>query len=173
MSRKLLILPAVLAALFLASGHVLVIKASPGDKEYLGSLDSELAPDTEELDQVIFHQLSDLSRVRFATPPEATGHITAGRLYNPMHDKSDILAVLLEQQDGEIVLYADVNGDGVISNDEKFVLAPDEDDRYTLSTTLMLPFKSALFKTYPIFIRSFRHVVWSEISPEDRVVEQS
>src|SRR5947209_1811835 len=68
-------------------------RTATADNEYLGSLDNELVPDTQELDQVVFHALRDLAKVKFATPPESGGNVAAGRLYDPLRDKSAILAV--------------------------------------------------------------------------------
>ena len=147
---------------------------TPGDNEYVGSLDNELIADTEELDQVVFHPLRDLSRVKFAKAPETGGHITAGRLYDPLRDKSAILAVLIEQEDGAPVFYVDLDGDGTMSDAERFELEPGENGNpYELQATLQLPMKNALFKSFPIFIQFFKNVQWEELKEDERLVMQS
>jgi thiol-disulfide isomerase/thioredoxin len=148
--------------------------ASPAADEYVGTLDGELIPYSEDLDQVIFHPLRDLSKVKFQTAPDAGGHITAGRLYDPLRDKSAILAVLIEQEDGTLVLFADVDGDGTMSDKERFELSRGEDNSpYIMQTTLQLPMANALFRTYPIFIEYFKDVQWDELKEGERLVMQS
>src|ERR1700730_1401474 len=100
----------------------------PGDTEYTGSLDGELVPHTGDVDQVIFHPLRDLSKIKLATPLEAGVNVTAGRLYDPLKDKSSLLAVLVEPEDDSPILYADLNGDGVLADNERFELKRGADD---------------------------------------------
>ena len=69
--------------------------AAAGDVEYTGKLEPELAADTEDFDQVIFKPVRDLSKIKFATPPEEGASVTACRLYHPPSDKSSILALLV------------------------------------------------------------------------------
>src|SRR3984893_1411857 len=115
----------------------------PGDTEYSGSLDGELVPHTGDVDQVIFHPLRDLSKIKLATPLEAGVNVTAGRLYDPLKDKSSLLAVLVEPEDDSPILYADLNGDGVLADNERFELKRGADDNpYILETTLQLPLKN-------------------------------
>jgi thiol-disulfide isomerase/thioredoxin len=122
----------------------------------------------------VFHPLRDLSRVKFAKAPEAGGHLTAGRLYDPLRDKSAILAVLIEQEDGPPVFYVDLDGDGTMSDAERFELVPGENGNpYELQATLQLPMRNALFKSFPIFIQYFKNVQWEELKEDERLVMQS
>ena len=165
-----------LASAFLLAPGCVTTLASPaaGDTEYTGSLDGELVPHTEDVDQVIFHPLRDLSKVKLATPLEAGTSVTAGRLYDPLKDKSSLLALLVESEDGPPTLYADLDGDGVLADNEKFEMDRGEDDNpYIRQVTLQLPFKNPLFKTYPIFVQYYKNVRWDEMKEDDRLVLQS
>lgn len=170
-TRRLRISLLAASLLFIACA---TFQAGPlSDTEYAGSFDGDLTPLTEDLDQVIFHQLRDLSRVKFQTQPAVSGNVTAGRLYDPLRDKSAILAVLIEGDDSPL-FYADVDGDGILSDSERFELKPDEDGNpYILSTTLQLPMKNALFKSYPIVVQYFKGVQWDELKEDDRLLLQS
>ncbi|MDT4968874.1 MAG: hypothetical protein QOJ64_3611, partial [Acidobacteriota bacterium] len=164
---------ALLAAVI--CGTMSTALAHPGDAEYLGKLDSTLVPYTEDLDQVTFRPLGDLSKIKFATPLESGVKITAGRLYHPPQDKSSILALLVEpNDDGVPYLYADLDQDNVMSDTERFELTRgDEDNPYILETTLRIPIKSPLFQTYPILVKYFKNVQMDDMSEGERLVLQS
>ncbi|HYU97890.1 MAG TPA: TlpA disulfide reductase family protein [Pyrinomonadaceae bacterium] len=161
------------ALLLLLSG----LPASPvqaGDPEYVGTLDGQLVPNTDGLDQIIFRPLRDLSKVKFATPLESGANITAGRLYDPIRDKSVILTLLVEAEDEAPVLYADIDLDGTMADSEKFSLVHDEDGNpYIFQTTIELPFKNALFKSYPIFVQYYKDVQWDEMKEDEKLLLQS
>lgn len=145
-----------------------------GDNEFLGTLDGELVPNTEDLDQIILRPLRDLSKVKFATAPPANASVTAGRLYDPMRDRSAILAVLVQPEDEKPFLYADLDLDSTLSAAEKFELAPDEGGNpYILQTTIPLPIKHPLFKSYPIFVQYFKGVQWNELKEGETLIMQS
>jgi peroxiredoxin len=145
-----------------------------GDAEYVGSLDSQLVPNTEGLDQIVFRPVRDLSKVKFATPPETGAKITAGRLYDPPRDKSAILALLVEPEDEPPVLYADIDLDGTMADNEKFPFEHDEaGNPYIFEVTIELPFKNALFKSYPIFVQYFKDVQWEELKEGETLLLQS
>lgn len=145
-----------------------------GDAEYVGSLDGQLVPNTDGLDQIVFRPLRDLSKVKFATPLEPGANITAGRLYDPIRDKSAILALLVEPEDEPPVLYADTDLDGTMADSEKFPLVHDEEGNpYIFQATIELPFKNALFKSYPIFVQYFKGVQWDELKEGETLLLQS
>src|SRR6185295_7067324 len=161
------------ALMLLLSGlHASPVQA--GDPEYVGTLDGQLVPNTDGLDQIIFRPLRDLSKVKFATPLESGANITAGRLYDPLRDKSAILTLLVEAEDEAPVLYADIDLDGTMTDSEKFSLEHDEEGNpYIFQTTIELPFKNALFKSYPIFVQYFKGIEWEELKEGETLLLQS
>lgn len=168
------LLVVTIALLVADRGAMAITSPPPGDTEYTGALDGQLVPHTEDVDQIIFHPLRDLSKIKLATPIEAGANVTAGRLYDPLKDKSSLLGVLVEAEGESPTLYADLDGDGVLGNNEKFKLERSEEDNpYLLEATLQLPFKNPLFKTYPIFVQYFKNVTWDEMKEGDRLVQQS
>lgn len=170
---RLLALPLSLA--LAGTGLAASLSSLYGDTEYYGKLDAELIAHTEDLDQVVFKPITDLSKIKFATPVESGVKITAGRLYHPPQDKSSILTLLVEpDDDGEPYLYADIDQDGVMANNERFELKRDEDDSpYIFETTLKLPLKSALFQSYPVLVRYYKGVQWDEMGADERLILQS
>jgi peroxiredoxin len=164
----------LLSALLLPLASTLTIRATAGDAEYTGSLDGQLVPNTDGLDQIIFRPLRDLARVKFATPLEPGANITAGRLYDPIRDKSAILALLVEREDEPPLLYADIDLDGTMSDSERIPLVHDEEGNpYIFQATIALPFKNALFTSYPIFVQYFKGVQWDELKEGETLLLQS
>jgi peroxiredoxin len=144
------------------------------DKEYIGKLDAELKPDQDELDEIIFKPIRDLSKIKFATPLEAGGNVTAGRLYHPPQDKSSILTLLVEPEDGEPYLYADLNLDNLMAQNERFALKRGDDDSpYLWEATLNLPLQGVLFPTYPVYVRYLKNVQWDKMKEGERLLQQS
>src|SRR5437867_10189322 len=86
-------------ASFAVFGALLPRQTHAGDTEYLGKLDGDLLPNTEDLDQIIFRPLRDSSKMKFASPLPKDASVTAGRLYDPLRDKSAILALLVLAED--------------------------------------------------------------------------
>jgi thiol-disulfide isomerase/thioredoxin len=166
---------ALLLAILAFGGLSIINAAPPGDAEYVGKLDGELIPYTEDLDQVVFKPLRDLSKIKFATPLEADVKVTAGRLYHPPQDKSSILALLVEPNDeGTPYLYADLDQDNVMADGERFELKRGENDNpYVLEATLRIPIKSTLFQSYPVFVQYYKNVKWDEMGEDERLLLQS
>ncbi|MBD0327611.1 MAG: redoxin domain-containing protein [Pyrinomonadaceae bacterium] len=161
--------------LLMYNGALTTAVSAPGDPEYFGKLDTELIPYTDDLDEVVFKPVRDLSKVKFATPLASGATVTSGRLYHPPQDKSSILALLVEpSDDGEPYLYADLNQDNMMDDGERFTLKQGEDDHpYILEATLKLPIRSALFQSYPVFVQYYKDVQLDEMSKDERLVLQS
>jgi len=146
----------VATAAFLLFAGLVVAGSRAGDTEYLGTLESELAPNTQDLDQITFRPVRDLSKIKTAKPIEQGGSVTAGRLYHPPSDKSSILTVLVEPEDGAPYLYADLNLDNTLTEDERFELKPvDQNNSYILQAVLKVHSRARCFSPF----RS-----WSSIS---------
>ena len=170
--RTLLNLFAIAILLICAGSFAAISRA--GDTEYLGTLDPELIPNREDFDQVTFRPVRDLTKIKTATPLEKGGSVTAGRLYHPPSDKSSILTVLVEPEDGQPYLYADLNLDGSLADDERFELKrAEENNPYILEATLKIPSKSVLFQNFPIVVQYFKGVQWEELKEDERLILQT
>ena len=167
----------VALALALAAAAALAASwrpAAAADVEYTGKLEPELVADTEDFDQVVFKPVRDLSKLKFATPLEEGATVTAGRLYHPPSDKSSILALLVEPEDGPVYLYADLDQNNTLDAPERFTLGrEDADNPYILWATLTLPLKGATFTGYPVVVKYFREVRWDDMQEGERLVLQT
>ena len=174
--RRLFTLSLRLVLIVIAIGYSAILpnNSRAGDTEYLGSLDGELVPNTEDMDQIIFRPLRDLSKVKFASPPPHDASITAARLYDPLRDKSAILALLVLEEGEQPYLYADLDNDNVIADAERFPMKPEEfGNPYILQIIVKLPFKNALFKSYPIVVQYYKNVTWDELKEGENLLLQS
>ena len=172
-SRSRVLAPLILC---LITTGVIVFPCSTrsGDNLFTGTLDGELVPNTENMDQVIFRPLKDMSKVKFASAPSRGANITAGRLYDPLRDKSAILTLLVLAEDEQPFLYADVDLDNTISDNERFPMEPEvAGNPYILQTTINLPLKNALFQNFPITIQYFKNVQWDELKEGETLLMQS
>jgi thiol-disulfide isomerase/thioredoxin len=171
-THRVFVLFAIAALMALAVSFTMTSRA--GDVEFVGTLDPELIPNRDDMDQVTFRPVRDLTKIKTAKPLEPGGSITAGRLYHPPSDKSSILTVLVEPEDGQPYLYADINLDGSLGEDEKFELKREEENNpYILEATLKVPSKGVLFQTFPIVVQYFKGVQWEELKEDERLVLQS
>jgi len=173
--QRLIILAFVLITFILVqSGRTWQPRAIAGDTEFIGSLDGELVANTNDLDQIIFRPVKDLSKIKTASPLPSDGSVTAGRLYDPLRDKSAILTLLVQPEDEQPYVYIDLNLDNNMTEDEKRELEREEErNPYILQTTVELPFKNALFKSYPILVRFLKDVQWEELREGETLLMQS
>lgn len=144
------------------------------DAEYTGKFEPELIPNREDLDQVTFRPLRDLSKVKFEKPLEEGAEVTAGRLYHPPTDKSSILALLVESDDALPVFYADLNLDGLMSSSERFELERGGDDNpYIWEAVVKIPSPGTPFAAIPVFVQYLKNVRWDDMQEGERWVHQS
>ena len=165
---------ALVGAIFALHAALPLTPSRAGDPEYVGSLSGELVANSGDFDQIIFRPMKDLSKIKFATPPESEIKITAGRLYDPIRDKSAILTLLVEPEDDEPFLYADLDLDNVMADSEKVPLErAAENNPYKLEATLQLPFKNPLFKNFPIIVQYYKNVQWDELKEGETLLLQT
>ena len=165
----------VICTLILISAlGLLPFSARADDKEFVGSLDGELVPHTEDLEQIIFRPLRDASKVKLTFEIPKDSKVTAGRLYDPLRDKSAILTLLVLSEDEQPFVYVDLDLDNTLTEQEKFPMEPEEyGNPYILQTIIQLPFKNPLFKSFPIVIQYFKDVAWDELKEGENLLLQS
>jgi peroxiredoxin len=175
--RPIAILPTlafIIVMILILPSLFLPISARAGDKEYFGKLETKLLPNFDEFEEIIFRPITDFSKLKFTTPLERDVNVTAGRLYHPPQDKSSILTLLVEPEDGEPYIYADVDSDKTFADSERFEFKrEDEDDPIELNATIQLPMQGTLFPTYPIVARFYKDVDWSHLKEGERLIQQS
>jgi peroxiredoxin len=146
-------------------------KTVAGDAEFTGKLDPVLTPNEDELDDIVFKPVPDVSKLKFTTPLEKGVSISVALLYNPVQGRKSLLALLVESKD-EPVLYADLDANRTITDNEKFKMK-EEDNPYIFSTNINVPFDSAFFKTFPVHVKYFKDVKFEDMTDGERLVLQS
>lgn len=142
--------------------------------EYTGQFVMELAPDRENLDQVVFQPVRDPAKYKLAKPVEPGAKVTFTFLYNGNTEKLEIPALLVEPQNGAPYIQADVNLDKLFDENEKFPLKQaEEDNPYLLETIVNEPLKSGVFKMFPLFVRFFKDIRRNNMGEGERLAQQS
>ncbi len=162
--------------IFLAIACLLTISVFAGDTEFIGTFEPALSANTEDMDDVIFKPVGDISKLKFETPPSFDeGKITVARLYNPQQDKNVILAAMFEVEDEKPVVYVDTDLNGSFSQSETFQMKREKKDNpYIWQTTVFVPLSSGkFFKSYPIYIQYFRSYKYDDMSEDERLFMQS
>ncbi len=157
--------------LFLVALSLSVGSASADDNEYTGKFESKLVANDDDLDQVIFRPLRDLSKYKTAKPIDDDAVVTAGRLYHAPSDKSAILAFLVEPQGESPYLLADIDLNNEMGEGERFELARDEDGNpFIWKTTVAQPLKEGPFQSFPLLVQYFKNVRWGEMQEGERML---
>lgn len=145
------------------------------NNEFIGAFEPKLVVNTEDMDDVIFKPLKDLSKLNFEEKPnldETT--ITATRLYHPIQEKNVILAALIEVEDEKPAIYVDIDGDGKFSKSELTTMKRQiKDNPYLWQATVEVPFAGKFYQTYPIYIQYFRSYKYDDMAEGERLVRQS
>jgi peroxiredoxin len=173
--QRQLIRPRRLIGLSFAVVSLLVIPTtSSAEQEYTGKFEPQLVVSRENLDQLVFKPMRDLSKVKIAKPPESDATVTAGRLYHALSDKSAILALLVEPEGEDPYLLADVNMDNALDESERFALVrEDSDNPYIWQTTINEPLKEGLFQGFPLFVQYLKRVRSEEMKEDERLILES
>ncbi|HEY3136604.1 MAG TPA: TlpA disulfide reductase family protein [Blastocatellia bacterium] len=165
---RLLALSVVLAS------FIAIAIALPVDQEYTGKLEPQLVVNRDDLEQVIFKPMRDLSKVKIAKPPERDATVTAGRLYHALSDKSAILALLVEPEGDDPYLLADVDLNNSIDESERFALErADSENPYIWQATINEPLKEGLFQSFPLLVQYYRRVRMEEMKEGERLILES
>jgi peroxiredoxin len=150
------------------------VAARFSDNEYTGKLDPQLVVDRDSQEQVIFRPLKDLSRVKLAKPVSEGATVTAGRFYHALSDKSAILALLVEPEGEPPFIYADVNLDNALDENERFELSRGEDNNpYIWEATIKEPLTSGLFHDFPLFVQYYKNVRMDDLKEGERLLLES
>jgi len=144
------------------------------DNEYTGKLDPQLVVDRDNQEQVIFRPLKDLSKVKLAKPVSEGATVTAGRFYHALSDKSAVLALLVEPEGEPPFIYADVNLDNSLDENERFELSKGEDGNpYIWEATIKEPLTGGPFRDFPLFVQYFKNVRMDDLKEGERLLLES
>lgn len=139
--------------------------------EFTGQFDTALVINPEEMDQVVFKNTTrDRGKDAGEFGPDA--HFTTAQLLDPLTGHSSLLALLVEDEDEDPVIFVDLDNDNRISASEKFELK-EADNPYLWEATVIVPVKGGYFTSYPIFVQYFKSIRTSKMTGNDRLIRQS
>jgi thiol-disulfide isomerase/thioredoxin len=165
------LMPRLLTLIFTLTMMLAAVQAAD---EYTGQFVMELAPDRENLDQVVFQPASDLAKYQLTRPIESGARVTFSFLYHGNTEKLEIPALLVEPGSGNPYLWADANLDKQFDESERFVFKREEENNpYIWDAVVNQPLKSGVFKSFPLFVKFFRDVRREDMGEDDRLALQS
>jgi peroxiredoxin len=159
----------LVVALILVSSNSKILA---GDTEYVGTFEPQLVAKAQDMDQVTFRPVRERSTIKSEKPLPEAKSITLGRLYYAPTDENSVLTLLVEPAGEAPYVYADVNLDEMLSENERFALRGDEGG-YLFQATILFPLKGSFFKTFPVIINYFKGVRWEDLKSDERLVLQS
>ena len=166
--KKQLLLAAAFTAALLSSAAV--VRA--GD-EFTGHFDPVLVANTDDTEKVIFKNVTREQLHGDVKIPEGA-HLAAARVQDPRTMNYSIVALLVEEDGEDPVLFVDLNSDNKLTDNEKVPLKQvEKDDPYLWDITLQVPADDGPFKTLPIYLEYYRNYKYEKMGPEDRLFEQS
>ena len=149
------------------------LPAKAADQDYTGKFD-QLVTNPDDRAQVVFKPTQDLSKLKVSTPPDGGSTVTWGRLYHALSDRSALQALLVEPNDSDPQLLADVDMNGELDDKERFPFSREEEDNpFIWQATIKQPLKEGLFQSFPLFVRYLKKVRTGEMKEGDRLIIES
>src|SRR5687768_13658784 len=118
---------------------IFAISATAFAGEFVGQFDTALVPNREELERVIFKP-SPADRWKDAGTFGPDVHFTSAKLIDPRTGEASLLALLVEVDDEDPVIFVDRDGDSRITSAEKFELK-EADNPYLWEATVTVAMK--------------------------------
>jgi peroxiredoxin len=146
--------------------------AFAGGGEFTGQFDTALAVNPEETDRVIFKHSSEVDRWKEAGDFGADAHYASAQLIDPLTGKATLLALVVEVEDEDPVIFVDQNNDQRLTAAEKFEMkAPD--NPYLWQTLVTIPIKGGFFTSAPIRVEYFKSIKSDKMTADDRLIRQT
>ena len=162
--------PALIARLSLSLLFLATV-AFAGGGEFTGQFDTNLVANPEEVERVVFNPTT-ADKWKDAGSFAADAHVTSAKLIDPVTGKPSIVALLVEVEDEDPMLFVDRDGDGKIVAAEKFEMKEDGNP-YIWLANVTVSVKGGFFTSQSIVVRYFSRVEIEKMTPDDRLVIQS
>jgi len=148
--------------------------AAAQGEEYFGKFEPELRFAPTDLVGAVLKLTAAPSAYKFARPIEAGAKISAGQIYDPRDFERKLTVLLIAPPSSERapMICADMNTDVVfaVAECQTAIAVAGSND---FETILNLPISSALFKTFPVYLRLLKDFKNPNLGANDKVVMQS
>ena len=138
---------------------------------FTGQFDQTLVFNSEETDRVVFNPAPP-QRWKDAGVSETDVHVTTGQLVDPVTGQGSLLALLVEVEDEDPLLFVDQNDDNMISASEKFTMENPKNP-YLWEATVTIPLKGGFFTSSSIFVEYFQRIKTAKMTNDDRLIRQT
>jgi thiol-disulfide isomerase/thioredoxin len=139
--------------------------------DFTGQFDPTLVFNSEETDRVVFNPAPP-QRWKDAAVSGTDVHVTTGQLVDPVTGQGSLLALLVEVEDEDPLLFVDQNDDNMISASEKFTMENPKNP-YLWEATVTIPLKGGFFTSSSIFVEYFQRIQTSKMTKDDRLIRQT
>lgn len=140
--------------------------------DFSGQFDTALVVNSEETEQVVFKHTTYIDRWKDAGDFGPDAHYTSGQLIDPMTGQGSLLALLVEVEDKDPVIFVDLDNNNRISANEKFAMK-NPTNPYLWEAAVTIPLKSGFFTTSPITVEYFESIRRDKMTEDDRLIRQS
>jgi len=158
------------------AGYVIVaaislLTTSSAMADFTGQFEPTLVFNSEETDRVVFTPAPP-QRWKDTGVSGSDVHVTTGQLVDPVTGQGSLLALLVEVEDEDPLLFVDQNDDNMISANEKFTMK-NPTNPYLWEATVTLPLKGGFFTSSSIFVQYFERIQTEKMTDDDRLIRQT
>ena len=158
------------------AGYVIVaaislLTTSSAMADFTGQFEPTLVFNSEETDRVVFTPAPP-QRWKDTGVSGSDVHVTTGQLVDPVTGQGSLLALLVEVEDEDPLLFVDQNDDNMISANEKFTMK-NPTNPYLWEATVTLPLKGGFFTSSSVFVQYFERIQTEKMTDDDRLIRQT
>lgn len=139
--------------------------------DFVGQFETSLVANREETEQVVFSPAPP-ARAKDAGTFGPETHFTTAQLFDPLTGHSSLLAVLVEEEDEDPVIFVDLDDNNRATADERFELKAIENP-YLFEGTVKIPIKGGFLTSRSIFVQYFKSIKTSKMTDDDRLIRQT
>jgi thiol-disulfide isomerase/thioredoxin len=159
-------------ASFTLAAVFLIASQTAAAADFTGQFDTALVVNPEETERVIFKHSTYVDRWKEAGDFGPDAHYASAQLLDPVTGHASLLALLVEVEDKDPVIFVDLDNNNRISANEKFVMK-NPTNPYLWEATVMIPIKGSFFTSSPIMVEYFESIKSEKMTADDRLIRQS
>lgn len=153
-------------------GILLITSAIIGAGEYSGQFETALVVNPEETERVVFKHSTYFDRWKDAGDFGSDAHYASAQLIDPLTGQASLLALVVEADDEDPILFVDLDNNNRITSNEKIAFK-NPTNPYLWEATVMIPLKGGFFTFAPMMVEYFESIKTDKMTDDDRLIRQS